>query len=289
VLDFLDHMLRRLLGTKVPGMTENQIGFVPPDSDWRSYVANQKSNSLDVYLVELRENRNLRSNERFRVAVNGSYQDTPAPPRLDCSYLISAWSPAVNTPLVEGTIDEHVLLYETTRVLMDAAPLDARAIYRPGGLPTGFPDALLEPPPPVKVAGPEGFARLPDFWMRMDTIWKPVVELVVTVPVVASPRLAGPPVTTLTGRFARADASAGAEELLTIGGVILAANLPVGNAWVRLVELDRIVTADDAGQYVFEELRGGTYTFQAGAVGHQSTTAMLQIPSDSGNYDISLT
>jgi hypothetical protein len=288
VIDFLDEMLRRLLGTKVPGLTGNRIGFGPPDSAWRGHVTHQTAGSLNVYLAELRENRKLRSNERFRQPLDGGFRDTPAPPRLDCHYLISAWSPAKETPQVEPSIDEHLLLYETTRVLMDHAPLDAIAIYSPGGLPANFPDALLDPLPPASVAPPEGFAKLPDFWLRMDTVWKPAVELVVTVPVVAAPRLAGPPVTTLASRYLQTGVAATAEELISIGGVVRVANLPAAGAWVRLVELGSIVTTDDAGRFVFEGLRPGTYTFEAGATGHQARTR-LQVPSDSGHYDLSLT
>lgn len=289
MLDFLDDMLRRLLGANVPGLAPARVGFGPPDSTWRGQVANQNASSLNVYLVELRENRTLRSNERFRQPLDGGFRDTPAPPRLDCHYLISAWSPAAETPLVEPSIDEHVLLYETARVLMDNVPLDATVIYGPGGPPANFPEALLDPLPPATVAPPEGFAKLPDFWMRMDTVWKPVVELVVTVPVVAAPRLAGPPVTTLTAHFLQKGAVTTIEELITIGGVVRAANLPVAGAWVRLVELDRIATADAAGRFVFEGLVRGTYTFEAGAVGHQASTVQLRVPSDSGHYDLVLT
>src|SRR6185312_14385172 len=111
-------MLRALLGTKVPGLATDRVGFGPPDSTWRGQVTQQTVSSLNVYLVELRENRELRSNERFRRPLNGGFRDTPAPPRLDCHYLISAWSPAKETPQVEPSIDEHILLYETARVLM---------------------------------------------------------------------------------------------------------------------------------------------------------------------------
>jgi hypothetical protein len=41
-----------------------QMGFRPPDTQWVQEVKNIQLNALNVYLVDLRENRKLRSNER---------------------------------------------------------------------------------------------------------------------------------------------------------------------------------------------------------------------------------
>ena len=80
-------------------------------------------NALNVYLFEIRENRKLRSNSHTRQIENGIAHDTPAPPRIDCHYLITAWSPATVTPAIEPTLDEHTLLYEVTAALMDQQSL----------------------------------------------------------------------------------------------------------------------------------------------------------------------
>lgn len=291
MLDHLDELLRQLLSTRVPGLAANRIGFVPPDKDWRTAVATATTNALNVYLVELRENRNLRSNERFLQQSNGEYSQTLSPVRLDCIYLISAWSPISLNPLVESAVDEHVLLYDVAQALLASLPLDAAAIYAPGPLPGGFPDALLDPPPPAAVTPPEGFAKLPDFWMRMDSVWKPVVELIVTIPVVPVSRPLGPPVTTMTERFGpRSDGTVTAlEVLITIGGVVRANGQPVSGAWVRLVELGTMLTTNTAGQFTFVGLVAGSYTLEAGSAGYAAHQRAITVPSDSGEYDISLT
>ena len=216
------------------------------------------------------------------------FEETIAPTRLDCHYLLSAWSAsAAGSPLLEPAIDEHVLLYQATRVLIDNSPLDANAIYAGVGLPALFPDALLEPCAPTAIAPPDGFQKIPDFWTRMDWFWKPVVELVVTLPVVAVARVAGPPVTTLMSEYLQRTAPAVHDERVAIGGVVRAGGLPVAGAWVRIVEIPGMTTTNAAGQFVFEVARG-LWTLEAGAAGHAAVGRPIEVPSLSGEYDVSL-
>src|SRR5262249_23041582 len=109
----LDTVLRHLFLSQVPTLTtEDQIRFQPPDQDWRNALANLGSRmALNVYLLDLRENRRLRSNERVRSVETGVAVDAPAPARIDCHYLITAWSPAQQTTDPEPTVAEHGLLY----------------------------------------------------------------------------------------------------------------------------------------------------------------------------------
>jgi hypothetical protein len=287
VFDYLDNVLRHLLGTRISGFSEAQVGFIPPDRDWRNQLSQLNQPMLNVYLVELRENRKLRSNDVVQKLVGGVWIETPAPSRVDAHYLISAWSPVTGSPLLEPSIDEQVLLYQAADVLFSASPLDANAVYAPGSLPAAFPDALLDPCPPTSVAPPEGFPRLADFWLRMDWVWKPVVELVVTIPVVAVDRVAGPPVTTLTPRFGQVDRADSIETRIAIGGVIRLAGQPVPGGWVRIVETGTMVTANDAGQFIFD-IAAGSYTLEGGARGHIAVSRPIVVPSLSGEYDLNL-
>src|SRR5689334_24532296 len=113
MIDVLDNTLRQLFLSRIDEIKdESQVRFQPPDDTWRTAVANltvngQPVNALNVYLVDVRENRVLRSNERLRDFQNGSITETRAPRRMDCHYLISAWSPANMTPAIEPTLDEH--------------------------------------------------------------------------------------------------------------------------------------------------------------------------------------
>jgi hypothetical protein len=286
LIKVLDDTLQTLLESQINGTT---VGFDIPNSDWRNTVAQSAGgNFLNVYLVEMRENRRLRSNEVVKDWQNGSIVQTPVPLRLDCHYLVSAWTRAgvAATPLVEATIDESEILYEAARVLMNSVPLDVGGIYT--GADGAAPPELLDQPLPMVVASPEGFNKIPDFWMRMDWPWKPVVELIVTVPVVALQLPAGPPVTTLFTEILQTSVPVSTEELVTIGGAVWSGSARVPGAWVRLIELDRVVTADPLGRFLLERVPRGTYHFEVLATGHAVAPSIgpVDVPSGSGTYDL---
>jgi hypothetical protein len=59
MISYLANMLRHLLMAQISEITdEAQIRFQLPDDDWRTYVQNLQRNALNVYLADLRENRN---------------------------------------------------------------------------------------------------------------------------------------------------------------------------------------------------------------------------------------
>jgi len=158
VIDQLDILLRKLITSMVAGFaSDDQVRFQPPDDDWIAYmgtltVGGSPVNALNVYLIELRENRKLRSNEVARAVSDGVVSETLAPMRLDCHYLITAWSAASVSPAVEPAWDEHGLLYEGAAVLAYHDPLVPDQIYGPSGLnawPVGFPDLLRSAELPI--------------------------------------------------------------------------------------------------------------------------------------------
>jgi hypothetical protein len=287
LIDYLDDLLRTLLSTRIPGLPVNQISFSAPDGDWRKTISGSLGIVLDVYLIELYTNAELHSNEVFMQGSGINQKSVRAPTRLNCRYLISAWSPVNPTPLIEPAIEEGVLLHQVTTVLTEALPFDAKAIYDPNPVPAGFPPDMLAPPLPAVVNPTEPFDKLSDFWHRMETIWKPVVDLVVTIPVLYAPRLSGPPVTTLFSEYGTVDEPE-LEEMTAIGGVVTASGQPVAGAWVRLVELDQTMTTDAAGQFIFEGIRRGAYTLTGGAPGHATVTRAIEVPSLSGEYNLDL-
>ena len=153
MIRYLDLLLRDLLvGSIAELVDESQVGFRPPDDDWIAHVASltvdgSPVNALNVYLIELRENRKLRSNEVVRSVDGGLVSETLAPMRLDCHYLITAWSGASVSPALEPAWDEHALLYEAAAALSRYDPLIPETIYGAAGLgawPAGFPDVLRE-------------------------------------------------------------------------------------------------------------------------------------------------
>src|SRR5262249_26905028 len=233
MLSLLDNLLRQTLMDGVSGLrkvqenqsatpvTESQVGFNPPDNQWRSDVQHLQRNALNVYLVDLRENRRLRSNERVRSIENGIVYEDPAPARMDCHYLITAWSPTEQiTPQVAPVLDEHALLYEAAAVLIKNAPLNPSRVYPAGSqaLKDWEPFSNIELP--SVIAPVEGFPKLAEFWgaMGVGHRWKPVVYLIVTVPVELLREVAGPMVTTRITEYRQLGRPETAEVWIQIGG-----------------------------------------------------------------------
>ena len=300
-LKALDETLQKLLLTRMttlgtsPGTT--QVGFRAPDSSWRPDVGNLSTKkAVNVYLLELRENRRLRTNEVIETHSNGLSFREPAPPRVDCHYLITAWSGAEES--AGKTTDEHDILGDALAVLMEARPLNARRVFGTTPFPTNFPPELEDADLPATVVPPEGFAKHPEFWgtLRGDVNpWKPAIHLVVTVPVVVSRQFDGILVTTRITTY-RQEGDPG-ETLIQIGGHVrrtTAPQAPVDGAVVELRrspagELVASARTNELGRFTFLGLAAGGYAITARAPGlPPTTTAPFDVPSATGAYDVSV-
>jgi len=310
MIDHLESLLRFMLMDGVPGLrplpppnpppavVAEQVGFQPPDEGWRTQVSNLQLNALNVYLVDVRENRKLRSNERRRSVEAGQVFNTPAPAQADFHYIVSAWSPAQISPAVEPTLDEHVLLYQALAVFLQAAPFNPSRIYPPGSpLLASVPELIRDSDLPTQVAPTEGFTKLPEFWSTMggNARWKPVVYLVVTLPVVLEREIAGPMVTTKITEYRQSFKPETAEVWIQIGGHVLDATLnppvPVPGAWVQLETLGgeplQSTITSSLGRFTFERLQPGNYRlrWRAGAR-PEPTPRTIEVPSPTGEYDL---
>jgi hypothetical protein len=167
----LDETLRALLTQQAPPGSElagADISFDIPDGEWRG--------SLDVltvncYLYDVRENRDLRTTEpvKQRNLLSGRAIYRPAPVRIDCAYCITAWSPSED----ESVLDEHRLLGQVLMVLLRNRTL-------PPGVLQGSLTSQL-PPYPTVIAATDGMKNLPEFWGALDQQLKPSLSYVVTL------------------------------------------------------------------------------------------------------------
>jgi hypothetical protein len=310
MIQLLDNLLRQLFIEQVAELTdETQVRFQPPNADWRTFVANltvggNPANALNVYLADLRENRKLRSNERVRSVENGIVSDEPAPARLDCHYLISAWSPALVSPAVEPTLDEHALLYQTAAVLFRHTPLNPSRIYPAGSAAlNAWPEPFRNVDLPAVVTPVEGFNKLAEFWsgMGQGAVWKPAIFLIVTLPVALLMEIAGPMVTTRITEYRLSGRPETAEVWIQIGGHVLdtanplpsGAPAPVAGAWVELQNLAgerlQLTQANEAGRFTFGDLRAGSYRLRTQAPGLAPITRVVDVPAPSGEYDLQFT
>ena len=159
---------------------------------------------LNVFLVDLRENRRLRRSDRIPMQgdLNGSARETQSPLQLDCHYLVSAWGRFAGEG-DERVQQEHQLLYHASGALLRHNPLSLNALIGISQFQNFLQiDSILRDREiPLDVLPPEGFQKLADFWGRMGTNahWKPVIYFVATLPVERRRRDSGFPVRSMGG------------------------------------------------------------------------------------------
>jgi hypothetical protein len=182
-LTLVDEMLKVVLEDGVPslgpagGIGPSQVFFDPPEVTPISGAPPQ----LSVYLVDVRENVKLRSNERQQTTSAGAVVSRRAPYRLDCHYLISAFAGTqAGTPPMQ-----HNMLYETTEALVRARPLVPARVLAGHSQLLGWPSEQQDLELPLTINPPEGFPKLAEFWGTIGHRhpWRPVVHAIVTIPV----------------------------------------------------------------------------------------------------------
>lgn len=122
----LDSTLAELLKRGLPPALANQvsISFDTPDAQFPPSTLALPT--LNLFLYDIQENRELRSTEpRVERQVSGRVLSLPAPVRVDCRYLVTAWAkPGVPQPYQ----DEHRILGEALRVLLRYREIPAEAL-----------------------------------------------------------------------------------------------------------------------------------------------------------------
>jgi hypothetical protein len=305
MIDPVEDVIRDLVQSRVPTLAgPTQIGFAPPNADWKASVVAAGEERLNLYLYDMRENMRLRSNAITSTAKANSITQNLPSPRLDCTYLITAWSPVAITPLLDPTREEHAMLYEVLAILMRFRPLDTAEVYaKPNPLGhalAAVPQALRDQPLPSTVAFPDAVKEPPEFWTTMKVDSRPAIRLTITVPVVLDePDVIYPPVTTLTSRYAQLDTFDSTDMVIAIGGRVLhtATQTPIPGAWVQItgvapppitaIKLRGISDAD--GRFIFSRLPAGSYQLRAAAAGlGDQTFPPFDVPLTSGSCDVHL-
>ena len=177
----LDNTLATLLQRDL-AMSNLSISFAAPDSEFPPIDVSLPA--IDLFLYTVQENWELRTNEWVHQRVNGNIVRHYAPVRVDCSYLITAWSSSTNA--IE---DEHHLLGDVMKVLLR---------YR------RLPDEVLqgelighEPPIRARVIQQGPLQSLGEFWQAMGGKPKAALHYTLTLSVdVIEPKDLGVPAST---------------------------------------------------------------------------------------------
>src|SRR5436305_4248909 len=192
MLHLLDESLEAFLRAAVPlGKREVDVSFAAPDRDWAARVSRP---TVNLYLWDVRRNLDERDGGMETVIDdNGRPRLRPPLPRVDCRYLVTAWTSEVQ--------DEHSLLGHTLAAMLLHHTIEER--YLQGSI------AQVVPGPTLAVAGPEGRDNS-DFWSALGGQLKPGLDLVVTATVDAAMLVSvGPPVDRYTIRARRTGAGDG--------------------------------------------------------------------------------
>jgi hypothetical protein len=269
----LDESLRALLhGEARTGslLHSATVTFAAPDSTWHASASGMQ---LSVYLAHVGENRDLRSNERRTTVSNGWLEVEQYPPRIECTYLVTAWNCATAVAGVEQELQEHRLLTQALAVLV-SNPILPEA-YRQGQLAS----QEIDPPLVSAEAGAGGFGA--EFWSSFGTYFRPALTCRVTVALVTAVPLV---VAQLTTARLRVDG----EERFTIGGTVVDdAGLAVAGAWVS-ADTGELATTDEQGRFVLTPVARGPLTLAVRAPGFVPGGGTLIVPSPTGRYAIEL-
>jgi Pvc16 N-terminal domain len=184
MLHLLDESLEAFLRATVPlGKREVDVSFAAPDRDWAARVSRP---TVNLYLWDVRRNLDERdAGMETVIDGNGRPQRRPPLPRIDCRYLVTAWTSEVQ--------DEHSLLGHTLAALLLHNTIEER--YLAGSF------AQVRPIPTIEVAAAGDGRDNSDFWSALGGQLKPGLDVVVTATVDAALLVAaGPPVDRYTIR-----------------------------------------------------------------------------------------
>jgi hypothetical protein len=176
MLHLLDQTLEAFLREEVPlPARQIDVSFAAPDQDWGAKLSRP---TVNLFLWDVRQNFAERMAGSDLVEENGKkYRRSPSP-RVDCRYLVTAWTTEVS--------DEHQLLGALLVAFLSHAEIGAAHLRGPL--------ASVRPLPTMSVASPAETTSS-DFWSAVGGKLKPGLDLLVTAVVdVAAMREAGPPV-----------------------------------------------------------------------------------------------
>jgi hypothetical protein len=177
MLHLLDESLETFLRSTVPLPSRDvDIAFDAPDGEWAAGISRP---TVNLYLWDVRPNLSEREyGEELIEQADGRRFRRDMLPRVDCRFLVTAWTTEVG--------DEHSLLGDVLVALLLHPAID------PEHLQGAF--AVARPLPTIRLRSGDGTENS-DFWSALGGQLKPGLDMVVTATVdAAALRAAGPPV-----------------------------------------------------------------------------------------------
>jgi Pvc16 N-terminal domain/Carboxypeptidase regulatory-like domain len=273
----LSESLKAILLDKTVSLLDNaDVVFDRPTDPF-----NPGNTTIDLFLYDVRENTELRSNEYVVERRNHQSIVHPPPLRLNCSYLVTAWPHGGS----ELALQEHRLLTQVLRTLGQFPTIPAK--YLQGGL------VGQDPPLPMMTLHPDTLKTLSEFWTSVGNKLRASLTLTATISV---PLYGDVPEFVVTTRStAVTPAESGAPDTwLQVGGRVMdlgAQGIP--GALVEILdatlhETGLRETSDADGRFSFLRVPAGTQNLRAVAAGFQVKTQQLVVPGRPEDYEITL-
>lgn len=263
------------LAVDFPDLLAAQVAFDRPSENFTPNVS-----TINLFLFDVRENLELRSNEPDITLQARVYQIRQAPIRVACSYLVTAW-PAGGGDLA---LQEHHLLSQALLVL---------ARY-PKVPPSFLRGALVgqEPLLPMMTAKSEGVSEPHEFWAAIGNKMRPSFVVTVTISMQPFPQaVLAPEVIASSVRLDRRAPGGqvpGATARFRIGGRATQGGVAVADASVELRELGLSARTDGEGRYQIGAMPAGTYTLRLDKDGSIQDVVVAVPPAATTSYDIAL-
>lgn len=262
--DALELLLRHELAST--GFDGVAIAFDAPDREWAKALTQP---TLNLFLYDLRENRQRRGAAWDGGTEEGRRVETRPPLWLDASYTLTAFSRAVQ--------DEHRLLSQALTALSSYPDLPDDVLGGPlAGAYQQF-GALH-----TRVGHPRHDAT-PDFWTAVGGPYKLSFHYIVTLPFPSGSILhRGPPVQ--AQRVAVGDRRTRRPDLeersRVAGSVVNADGSGAAEVWVTLRDLGRMCETDSLGRFSFTGVPSGSHAVRARDRSGREAGGTLQIPGE---------
>jgi len=176
MINDLDRTLEELLMRELPAelvspeaTTRVTISFATPDDQFPPTSVTLPA--IDLFLYDVRENRDLRTNEWIVERQGDGTTTKKRPPvRVECSYLVTAWASDTST---NPALDEHRLLGEVMMVLLQHSTIPQQVLQ--GHLKD------QHPPLPAVTLQPGRLQSLGEFWQALGGKPKAALNYTVTI------------------------------------------------------------------------------------------------------------
>jgi uncharacterized protein DUF4255/carboxypeptidase family protein len=235
--------------------------------------------TINLFLYDVRENADLRSNEQIVEKKNGQAIVHPAPMRVSCCYLVTAWVPGQSSEA--SVLREQLMLSQALRAL-------ARFPIIPESLVSGTGLADQDPLLPMITAQADNSKSSSEFWASVGNKIRASINVNVTISI---PALDDQDEFLVKNKFTSVVPGQGPDQdnVLAIGGRVLSGpGSGIEAALVDVTDAGLSTTTDSDGRFSFSRVPAGTHTFRVVAVGFVPETQTVVVPGRPEDYEITL-